>query len=331
MAQKSPAKVKFKGINQVCLVVKNTEEVVRNYWDILGIGPWEIYSWEAPLVYDYKYRGKPSWAKTKMALTQVGGVQLELMEHLDGFSIYQDFLREHGEGLNHMNFLVDDVDATAEILAKEGFPSVQSGRWEPREKNGAYNYVDIKPLRAIWEPVYGRSIAAEPTRYPDTAEVSPAKVKVKAIAQVGIVVKNLEEVIKNYWNILGIEPWDILELVPPALHHQTYHGKPSDFKIRVAFAPTGQVQLGLLQPVSGDNIYSDFIAKHGEGLHHLRFIVDDINETTKIMNNEGFSTLMSGRVSDGGFAYYDTGHALKCIWEAFQVPRIMPATTGKAG
>ncbi|MBA7609000.1 hypothetical protein ES703_16186 [subsurface metagenome] len=327
MAQESSAKVKVKGINQICIVVKDVQKVVENYWNILGIGPWDIYTWEAPLVYDYKYHGKPAWARAKMALTQIGAVQLELMEHVDGATIYQDFLMEHGEGLNHMNFLVDDVDATAEILAKEGFPSVQSGRWEPREAKGAYNYIDIKPLRAIWESVHGRSIGAEPIRYPDTAEVSPAKVKVKAIAQVGIVVKNLEEVMKNYWNILGVGPWDILELVPPALHHQTYHGKPGDFTIRVAFAPTGQVQLGLLQPVSKDNIYSDFIAKYGEGLHHLLFTVDDINETTKIMNNEGFSTLMSGRVSDGGFAYYDTGHALKCIWEAFQIPKIMLATT----
>jgi len=316
MAQEKSARVKVKEINQIAIVVKDVQTVAENYWNILGIGPWDIYAWEAPLVYDRTYHGKPSWAREKIALAQVGGVQLELCQPVDGDSVYQDFLMEHGEGLHHLNFLVDDVDETAEILIKEGFPSLKSERFRD---NGAVNYIDIKPLRAIWEAVHGRSIAAEPTRYPDTAEVSPAKVKVKAIAQLGIVVKNLEEVMKNYWNILGIGPWDILELVPPALHHQTYHGKPSDFMIRVVFAPAGQAQLGLLQPVSGDNIYSDFIAKHGEGLHHLRFTVDDINETTKIMNNEGFSTLMSGKVSDGGFAYYDTGHALKCIWEAFQI------------
>jgi len=54
----------------------------------------------------------------------------------------------------------------AEILAKEGFPSLESGRCEPREEKGTYNYIDIKPLRAIWEPVHGRNIGAKPTRYP---------------------------------------------------------------------------------------------------------------------------------------------------------------------
>jgi hypothetical protein len=67
MAQVSPAKVKVKGINQVCIVVKDAQLVAENYWKILGIGPWDIYTWEAPLVYDYKCYGKPVWAKTKMA------------------------------------------------------------------------------------------------------------------------------------------------------------------------------------------------------------------------------------------------------------------------
>jgi len=44
---------------------------------------------------------------------------------------------------------------------------MQSGRFEPREQKGAYNYIDIKPLRTIWEPVHiGEIIAAEPVMFP---------------------------------------------------------------------------------------------------------------------------------------------------------------------
>ncbi len=53
-------------------------------------------------------------------------MQFELAEHIED-SIYGDFLKEHREGLHHLNYLVDDVDETAEILAKQGFPSMQSG------------------------------------------------------------------------------------------------------------------------------------------------------------------------------------------------------------
>ena len=84
----------------------------------------------------------------KIAITRVGEVELELCQPIDGNSIYQDFLMEHGEGLHHLNFLVDNVDETTEILAKEGFPSIQSGCFGD---TGAYEYIEIKPLRCIWK------------------------------------------------------------------------------------------------------------------------------------------------------------------------------------
>ncbi len=156
MVETSPAKVKVKGIEQVAIVVKDIERVVENYWNILGIGPWTIHPWEAPTVYERRYYGKPTWAREKIALAQVGAVQMELVQPVEGDSIYQDWLDEHGEGLHHVNFLVDDVDdlsKTAEILAEEGFPTMQSGRFGPPESRGGFNYIDTKPLRAIWEPI----------------------------------------------------------------------------------------------------------------------------------------------------------------------------------
>lgn len=164
MAKTSGAKVTCKGINQIAIVVENLELVAENYWKIMGIGPWSIYDWEPPLVHSRKYHGKDAWGRERIALVQVGDVQLELVQPVDGPSIYRDWLDEHGEGLHHLNFLVDDVDETAEILAKEGFPSLQSGKWNP---GGAFNYVDIKPLRTIWEPVKGEEMDVEPIMCPE--------------------------------------------------------------------------------------------------------------------------------------------------------------------
>jgi hypothetical protein len=100
-------------------------------------------------------------------LEQVGGVQLELVQPVEGPSVYRDWLEEHGEGLHHLNFLVDDVDQAVAALAKQGFPSMQGGKFGPPEQRGAFNYVDVWPLRSIWEPVHlGEEIGAEPTMLP---------------------------------------------------------------------------------------------------------------------------------------------------------------------
>jgi len=150
------------------------------------------------------------------------------------------------------------------------------------------------------------------------------KVDVKTIAQVSIVVKNLDKTIETYWKTLGIGPWDVHYMQPPKTWGLTYHGKPAEFTMKVAFAMVGQVELEIIEPTSGDNIYSDFLREKGEGVHHLLFLVDDVDATTKAMQTMGFALTQSGHQNDGYWAYYDTADALKVIWEVAQPPQDMP-------
>ena len=323
MAQASPAQVTCKRINQVAIVVKDLELVAENYWKILGIGPWTIFNWEAPLVYDRKYHGKAVCARERIALAQVGGVQLELLQPLEGPSIYADWLEEHGEGLHHLNFLVDDVDEVAGLLEAEGFSSLQSGRYGPADRQGSFSYFDIKPLRAIWEPVHvGDKAGAVPIIFPSPKGASPAKVTCKRINQIAIVVKDLELVAENYWKILGIGPWTIFNWEAPLVYDRKYHGKAVCARERIALAQVGGVQLELLQPLEGPSIYADWLEEHGEGLHHLNFLVDDVDEVAGLLEAEGFSSLQSGRYGpadrQGSFSYFDI-KPLRAIWEPVHV------------
>jgi catechol 2,3-dioxygenase-like lactoylglutathione lyase family enzyme len=322
MTYESPAKVKVKAIEQVAIVVNDLQKVAENYWNILGIGPWDIYAWEAPLVYDRKYHGKPAWAKEKIAVAQVGGVELELCQSIVGNSIYQDFLIEHGEGLHHLFFLVDDADRTAEILAKEGFPSLQSAHFGPPEHSATYYNIDIKPLHAIWEPIHkeviGDVTGAQRIRYPSAAHESPAKVKVKSILRVGIVVKDVQQTAENYWNILGIGPWDVYSWEAPLVYDRKYHGKPAWAREKIAVTQVGKIELELCQYIDGDSIYRDYLTEHGEGLHHLSFLVDDADETAEILASQGFPSLQSGRFGPpehkGAYHYIDM-KPLGTVWE----------------
>ena len=169
--KESPARVKVESINQIAIAVKDIEKTARNYWNILGIGPWAIYEWGAPLIYEREYHGKPVVAREKIAVTQVGGVEFELVQAVEGPSIYGDWVEEHGEGLHHMNFLTDDVehfDRTVEALAMEGFPCQQLGRFGRPDQRYSYGYIDIPPLHAIWEPVYESDVDVKPVMLPES-------------------------------------------------------------------------------------------------------------------------------------------------------------------
>jgi len=322
MSETSPARIKVKGINQIGIVVKNLQRTMENYWHILGIGPWEGFPWEAPLVYDRTYHGKPAWARDMVALVQVGSVQLELCQPVEGDSVYKDFLAEHREGLHHLNFLVDDVDETTRILEEQGFPCLQSGHYGPPEKKCGFSYIDTKPLRTIWEPVHrGEKAGAQVFRYPeDPSEISPAKVRVEDINKVGIVVKDLHQVIESYWNILGIGPWEVFSREVPLVYDRRYHGKPAWTREKIAKVQVGGVQLELCQPVEGDSIYRDFLAEHGEGLHHLSLQVDDVDETSDRLIKDGYPSIQSARfASEDKYPYnYVDIKPLHTIWEVVQ-------------
>jgi catechol 2,3-dioxygenase-like lactoylglutathione lyase family enzyme len=314
--------VKVKAINQIAIAVKNIEIVAENYWKILGIGPWEVYTWEAPLVYDRTYHGKPAWAREKIAITRVGNLEFELVQAVDGPSLYGDWVEEHGEGFHHMNFLIDkedDFDKTVEALVKEGFQSLQSGRFGLPNKRYGYNYIDIPPLRTIWEPVYeGKEVGVKPTMVPDTKEKSPAKIKINEINQIAIAVKDVEKVAANYEKILGIGPWTFFDWEPPLVYDRKYYGEPAWGRDKIALAQVGSIQLELMQGVEGPSIYRDWVEEHGEGLHHINWLVDDVDETEKILTKEGFPVIQGGkygpRDQKGAYSYIDI-QPLRVIWE----------------
>jgi methylmalonyl-CoA/ethylmalonyl-CoA epimerase len=154
-ATMSAAPCRCTGINQIGIVVSDVEEVARNYWEILGIGPWTVFDWESPLVYDRTYKGEKVSTRERIATAQVGNLQLELLQPVEGPSIYRDWILEHGEGLHHMNFSVDDMEATGVALAGQGFPCMASGKFRAtRGGESSFAYFATEPLRAIAEPVH---------------------------------------------------------------------------------------------------------------------------------------------------------------------------------
>ena len=81
------------------------------------------------------------------------------------------------------------------------------------------------------------------------------------IEHLGIAVKSLDEAIPYYENILGMKCYSIEEV--------------ADQKVKTAFFKVGQTKLELLEPTSDESPIAKFIEKHGEGIHHLAFAVED--------------------------------------------------------
>jgi methylmalonyl-CoA/ethylmalonyl-CoA epimerase len=84
------------------------------------------------------------------------------------------------------------------------------------------------------------------------------------IEHIGIAVRNLETAIIFYEKVFGLECYNIEEV--------------ADQNVRTAFFLVGQTKIELLQSTDPEGTIAKFIEKKGEGIHHIAFAVEEIEE-----------------------------------------------------
>ena len=97
------------------------------------------------------------------------------------------------------------------------------------------------------------------------------------IDHIGIAVEDLEEAIPTYEKLLNSRCYK----------RETVN----DQKVETAFFRTGQSKVELLGAAAPDSVIAEYLAKKGEGMHHVAFEVDDIRAELKRLKEEGFTLL----------------------------------------
>jgi hypothetical protein len=142
------------GIKQMALVVRDIDASMRAYWELLRMGPWTGYTLTPDILKDMHYRGGPGDFSFRHALAWKDGVQMELIQPLSGRSIFDDFLREHGEGLHHVGIYVPDQPKAVAELKAAGFRPLQGARGFGATGDGAFDYFETDhPLCTIIEVI----------------------------------------------------------------------------------------------------------------------------------------------------------------------------------
>lgn len=149
-------------------------------------------------------------------------------------------------------------------------------------------------------------------------EETKTRVDLGPCIQVGIVVRDAEATVRAWTERFNLPPPRFVDWPPPNRDLEktmTYHGQPGNFKMRLAFIETGTFQLEFIEPLEGDNIYADFLAEQGEGLHHILFEVDDPEAVAAGLGapilQSGGSTLRPGAL----WTYLETQEMLGCMLE----------------
>ena len=108
--------------------------------------------------------------------------------------------------------------------------------------------------------------------------------------QIAWVTHNLDATETALTGLLGVRKWVRIPDVHFAPDTCTYRGEPADFVASISLSYLGDMQLELISPVRGENIYSDFLRESGPGLHHI---------CIEAPSPEGFDEVLSDAADQG--------------------------------
>ena len=123
-------------LSHIGIAVEDCEKAAAWWERTFGVGPFstDVYVLDAST--NFKFKGEPAEARMKASIAYSGKVFIELVEVLEGESPHTEFLAQRGEGMQHVAFLVRDIQDQVATLASEGlkpileyeFETVQGGQ-----------------------------------------------------------------------------------------------------------------------------------------------------------------------------------------------------------
>jgi len=93
------------------------------------------------------------------------------------------------------------------------------------------------------------------------------------IEHIGIAVSNLDEAIRYYEDVMGLECYAVEEV--------------ADQKVRTAFFMVGETKIELLESTDPEGPVGKFIEKRGQGVHHIAFAMEDASRALKEAGEKG--------------------------------------------
>ena len=125
--------VRLGPISHIGIVVKDCEKAAAFWERVFGIGPFSTDTYVLDTSTKFRFRGEPAEARMKASIAYSGKVFVELVEVLEGESPHTEFLREHGEGLQHVAFSVENIGDVVRKLASEGLEPILEYEFETEQ------------------------------------------------------------------------------------------------------------------------------------------------------------------------------------------------------
>jgi methylmalonyl-CoA/ethylmalonyl-CoA epimerase len=137
----------------------------------------------------------------------------------------------------------------------------------------------------------------------------------KRMAQVAVIVKDIEKSAELYASMFGINTPGVIVAAGHESRPTLYRGKPSNATAKLAFIELDNIQIELIEPDGTPSIWQEFADSYGQGMQHIAFWVDDIDKAEQTFISAGMEVLQSGGWDGGAYSYIDATEQMGTIIE----------------
>jgi|SRR5690554_2408304 len=140
----------------------------------------------------------------------------------------------------------------------------------------------------------------------------------KFITQIGVLVNDIEATSQAYADFFGVEKpkWFWTGSVEEA--ETEFRGASTPARSKLAFLDMGSLQLELIEPDHNPSTWREHLDQHGEGPHHIAFVIDGMKQVVQSLENAGMPLIQKGEYTGGRYAYMDTFKQLKVMIELLE-------------
>ena len=139
-----------------------------------------------------------------------------------------------------------------------------------------------------------------------------------SLTQIAWVVKDIETTLRFFQDVMGIKNFSKVDTIRVKEFGATYYGEPSNAESLVALAYTGGIFIELIQPLSGNSIFQDYIDKNpAGGIQHFAYStpVDKLNKIISEFSDKGFPVISSFDHPIAKIVFLDTSKEIGVMTE----------------
>ena len=255
-------------VTRIGVVVNNVGRTAKAFSDVFGVDV-------SPAV-EMRPEGFPrnQGAHLRVAEAKFDNMIIEISQPMGGPSPWRDFLTTYGEGIHHVAFNVESVEANVQLLEANG------GKRIIGDPGGKFAVVDLMSQIGI------NIVLKEGQEAPNYVSMrdpeATASGGLKTVARLGLLGPDTDTRRDVFNNIFGIAVPEAVDerglSFPEGFNGDTNSG------MRHIFVPFDNIWMNVIQPIGGESPWQDMVKNHQ---HYLFFAVDDVNGVVDSMTKLG--------------------------------------------